>query len=85
MSLLKNVLILFLIAISVVQNWLLLAGALIIYYSLFYRLEALIGLAILIDGYFGNFAGWPWLSVLSIFWYLTFYSLRQKIVNMKEA
>lgn len=59
-----------LIIISFVQNWLWLCIALVLFFSLRYPSELLIVMAWLIDGYFGNFQTWPWLTTLAIGWFV---------------
>jgi hypothetical protein len=73
----------FAIAIAIMQNMFILAGIFICMFSLRYGALALILLAIMIDGYFGNFATVPWLSFTSLPWYLLAVYIRPKIVNLR--
>jgi len=70
-----------LIILTILQNWLLLAGGLIMWFSIQFGAATLIPLAILIDGYFGNFSSFPYLSSLAIVWYLLIEYLRPLIIN----
>jgi apolipoprotein N-acyltransferase len=71
------------IVFSLLQNWLFVAGIGVLIYSLRYSPVVLIPLAILIDGYFGNFYGMPYLSLFSVWWYMVSEYFRPKIVNLK--
>ena len=71
------------IIICVIQNWLLVAAALVLLFSLRHGAAALIVAAILIDGYFGNFYTTPYLSLFSVVWYIFAAFARTKIVNLK--
>ncbi len=73
------------IAFSILQNWLFVAAAAIVLFSLKYSSVMLIPLAILIDGYFGNFHSLPYLSLLSVWWYLVAEYFRPKVVNLRSV
>lgn len=75
----------FLIALSVLQNWLLVGFVLVMVFSYLYGASMLIPLAFLIDGYFGNFASWPYLSVFSVFWYLLVEYIRPKVARLNDS
>lgn len=79
MAIIVPIFLYFLIAISIVQNHFLLAGTLILIFSYKYSAAVLIPLAIVIDGYFGNFYTIPWLSFFSIVYYLLVDFLRPRI------
>jgi hypothetical protein len=66
---------------SYIQNWLLLATVAAILFSIKYNATALIPVAILIDGYFGNFYTIPTLSILSVFWFSVVEFLRPKFIR----
>lgn len=70
-----------LIAITILQNWLFLAAGIIILFSIQFGAATLIPLAILTDGYFGNFSSFPYLSSLAIVWYLLIEYIRPLIIN----
>ncbi len=69
------------VAVAIMQGWLLAALILVVVFSLRLGAAPLIPLAILIDGYFGNFYSLPLLSFLSVWWYLLVLYFRPKIVN----
>jgi hypothetical protein len=71
------------IAVAILQNMLILAGFLICLFSLNYGALALIPLAIVIDGYFGNFNTIPWLSFTALPWYLLTLYIRPKVANLR--
>ncbi len=71
-----------LITLSVLQDWLILAGVAIIIFSLRFNAAALIPLAIMIDGYFGHFHAIPFLSFFAIWWFLLVEYLRPKVFNI---
>jgi hypothetical protein len=58
------------IVIAVLQNWVGVALFLVALFSFWYKAATLIPLAFLIDGYFGNFHTIPYISIISIFWYV---------------
>jgi hypothetical protein len=70
-----------LIIIAILQNWLWLAGLLVLLFSLQFGAAALVPAAILIDGYFGNFYTWPYLSFAAIAWYVFIDYIRPKVLN----
>ncbi len=76
---------LFVIIFSFLQNWLLLALVLSVFYSLRFGAIILIPVAILIDGYFGNFHTWPYLSLLAVVWYVIIEYLRPKLIDRLET
>lgn len=71
------------ITFSVLQNWLVLACLSLLVFSFMNGAGYLIFLAILIDGYFGNFYNVPYLSLLAVWWYMLIFYLRPKVVNLK--
>lgn len=83
MGIITSILLYFLIAVLIIQNHLLLAAICILIFSFKNGALAFIPLAIVIDGYFGNFYTLPWLSFLSIVWYLFVDFLRPRIKNIK--
>jgi hypothetical protein len=50
-------------------------------YSLLYGAGLVIPVAILIDGYFGNFYSIPYLSLISVWWYILVDYVRPRIIN----
>ena len=70
---------------ATMQNWLLLAGVLIIVFSLRYKAASLIPLAILIDGYFGNFYTIPFLSLASVVWFMFIEYMHPKIISFRAT
>lgn len=71
------------VAISILQNWLLLAFVLLVWFSLRHGAVLFIPLAIMIDGYFGNFYSLPLLSFISVWWYLVVSYVNPKLSNFK--
>jgi hypothetical protein len=71
------------IIIFFVQNWLLLAIFCTVTFSVRYGALALIPLAIVLDGYFGNFYGVPYLSLMSVVWYIITGYMQPKLINFK--
>ena len=70
-----------LIPILILQNWLLFAAIVVVIFSARYGAVLLIPLAILIDGYFGNFYTVPYLSFLATLWYVLVEYIRPRIMN----
>lgn len=81
MKIFSAIFIYLLILVAILQNWLLLAAGLIILFSIQFSAAALIPIAILTDGYFGNFSSFPYLSLLAIVWYLLVEYIRPLIIN----
>lgn len=71
------------LTIAFLQNWLWLAVLLLLVCSFRYSAVMVIGLAVVVDGYFGNFFTVPYLSLLSVWWYLVVEYLRPKVVNTR--
>ena len=71
------------ITFTVLQNWLLTAAIATLMFSLRYGSITLIPLAILIDGYFGNFFTIPALSIGSILWFVVVDFLRPRFINFQ--
>lgn len=71
------------IIFSFVQNWLFLTAATILLFSLKFNSMMLIPLAMLFDGYFGNFFTIPILSIISILWFVLVELLRPKFINFQ--
>lgn len=74
-----------LLAIAILQNWLFVSGLLVILFSYQFGGVALVPLAFLIDGYFGNFTGVPYVSIFSIVWYLLVEYIRPKIARLGDS
>jgi hypothetical protein len=72
-----------LILISFLHNWLIVVTAGILFFSFKFGAGALIPLAVLMDGYFGNFYTVPYLSIFSIVWYIIISYTSNKVVNLK--
>lgn len=73
-----------LIVISIMQNWLLLAFFLIFLFSARFGTVALIPLAVMVDGYFGNYYSVPFLSFSSVAWFILFELLRPRFSSFKK-
>lgn len=84
MKILLPLILYFLIIISILQNWLWLAGGLVVWFSSKYGAISLILVAILIDGYYGNFYTVPYLSFYSVAWYIFVSFFRRKLLNKTE-
>ena len=74
-----------LILFSIIQNWLLAAALCVVVYSFRFGAVMLIPVAILIDGYFGNYEGVPYLSICSIMWYVLVEFVRPKLVDLTKT
>jgi hypothetical protein len=74
-----------LVIFSLLQGWLFPTFCLVLVYSFVYNSITLIPLAILMDGYFGNFYTVPVLSFLAVLWYIVVEYLRPKIANFKTT
>ena len=76
--------ILYLIIIfSIIQNWIAIAFLTVLLFSFMNGAGPLIFLAIVTDGYFGNFYGIPYLSLISVWWYVLIHYLKPKVINLK--
>lgn len=73
-----------LVIFSFIQGWELLAFSFILIFSFWYNAVALIPLAILIDGYFGNFYDIPVLSFMAVIWFVVVEYLQPKIANLRR-
>lgn len=69
---------------SFLQGWLLTAIAATVLYSVQYGALVFIPAAILIDGYFGNFQQIPYLSIVSILWFVSIEYVRPRIAALSE-
>lgn len=79
MNIIPAILLYVIIAVSIMQNWLVLSVLSVVFFSFRYNAAFLIPLAILIDGYYGNFYSIPYLSFFSVGWFLVVEYLRPKI------
>jgi hypothetical protein len=80
-----NVVLFALIALTITQNHVLIAFALVVWFT--YRVGAilLIPLAIIIDGYFGAFYSYPTITLVAILWYAASEFVRpQLLVQYKK-
>jgi len=67
------------IIFAVMQGWMVLAGFLIVLFSVRYSTLPLVFLAIALDGYYGNFFVIPYLSLASVVWYVLMEYIRPKL------
>lgn len=74
----------FTIIFSFLQNCLSLLLVSLVVFSIRFGAVSLIPVAILIDGYFGNFFGIPYLSFSVIMWFLLVEYLRPKIIDVES-
>ena len=70
-----------LIIFSLLHNVLWLSAIATVLFSLRFGATALVPLAIVIDGYFGNFHSVPYLSLFSIVWYSLVEYIRPTILH----
>ncbi|MFT7645044.1 MAG: hypothetical protein ACI9BF_000713 [Candidatus Paceibacteria bacterium] len=70
---------------SFMQGWPLLTFFLVIIFSLWHNPATFIPLAILMDGYFGNFASVPTLSILAVGWFVATEYIRPRITNLRNV
>ncbi|MEY3784376.1 MAG: hypothetical protein RLZZ230_698 [Candidatus Parcubacteria bacterium] len=71
------------IAIAILQNWLIVAVVFILIFSMRHGAILLLPMAIIIDGYFGNFYTLPMLSFTSVWWYLVVLYFRPILANLR--
>ncbi len=83
MKFLISIILFLAISVALLQDWLFLALVAIIIFSFRYGAAALIVLAILIDGYFGNFFQIPVLSFASIIWFIFVTQMSPVLVKFK--
>jgi len=67
------------------QNILIPAAILGLWFSFRFGAGFLIPAAIMIDGYFGNFYTFPYLSLFSILWYILTVYLSPRVIDLNEA
>ena len=65
------------------QGWGIFTIGLVLVFSFWYNAITLIPLAILLDGYFGNFNTLPVLSLVAVGWYVVVEYLRPKVANLR--
>lgn len=66
------------------QGWLILAFLALLAYSSAGSTAYLIPIAILLDGYFGNFSSVPLLSIAAVAWYLLSEYLRPRMISIVQ-
>jgi hypothetical protein len=71
------------IIISFIQNWLLASVIMIGVFSYHFNAASLIPVAIILDGYFGNFYTVPYLSLIAVSWYIAIGYIQPKLINFK--
>jgi hypothetical protein len=67
------------LALLILQDQLWMAAVAAGMFTLYFGAVAVVVLAILIDAYFGAFAGVPYLSVVAVVWYVGSELLRQRM------
>jgi len=72
------------ILFALLQGWLLVATAALLLFSAFGPTAILIPLAVLVDGYFGNFTSVPGLSIVAVGWYLLSEYLRPRMISIVQ-
>ncbi len=72
-------------ALSFLQGWYMVAALLVVIFSLRVSAVYLIPLAIILDGYYGNFYSLPLLSLGSVWWYLSIEFLKPRLKTLKFA
>jgi len=73
-----------LIILAFLQNWFFVLLATLLAFSFWFGAVALIPAAIVIDGYFGNFYGFPFLSLCSVGWFVFVEYVRPKVVQLEQ-
>jgi hypothetical protein len=68
--------------VAFLQGYLLAAFIALTLYSLRHGAGLVIPMAILLDGYFGNFYQLPYLSLLAVWWYLVIEYTRPRLANI---
>lgn len=69
---------------SFLQSWWLLFVLSLTVFSIQFGAVALIPIAILFDGYFGNYFGFPYLSFFAILWFVAVEFIRPKIIDLDQ-
>lgn len=72
------------IIFSFLQSWWFLFVLSLVVFSVRSGAIALIPIAILIDGYFGNYFGFPYLSFSAILWSMIVEFVRPKIIDLEQ-
>ncbi|NCT02049.1 hypothetical protein GW766_02240 [Candidatus Parcubacteria bacterium] len=70
------------IGFSIMHNWLLFAGLCISIFSIRHGAIMLIPLAIVLDGYYGNYYSLPYVSLLAVVWYIVIEQIRPRIFDL---
>lgn len=71
-----------LILFSFMQNWALLLACALALYSIRYSTLVFLPTALLLDGYYGNYYVFPYLTFAALVWYLMTEYLRPKVVSV---
>ena len=71
--------------IAVMQQWLWLAVATIVWFSWRYTPAAFVPAAVVLDGYYGSFYTVPLLSIGAVAWLLAVEYLRPKLVSIRKV
>lgn len=71
------------VILSFLQNWFFVMLVGLLAFSFWFGAAALIPAAIIIDGYFGNFYEFPYLSVYSVGWFVLVEYVRPKVVQLE--
>ncbi|MCA9362150.1 hypothetical protein KC906_02130 [Candidatus Kaiserbacteria bacterium] len=74
-----------LIAIAIMQAWLLVACVAVSIYSFRFGTMLLLPLFFVLDGYFGNFYKIPYLSIGGILWFLFVEYVRPRISSVRNT
>ena len=69
------------LVIAFMQSWLLLAAACLTVVSFKSNAAYLIPIAIIMDGYYGAFYSFPWLSVSAVLWFLVIEYVKPRMTS----
>jgi hypothetical protein len=72
-----------LVIIAFMQSWFLLMITALLTFSFWFGAVAFVPAAIVIDGYFGNYYGFPYLSICAVGWFLFVEYVRPKVVKLE--
>lgn len=73
------------LTVAILQSWWVLVGACFLLFSWWSNTVFLIPLAVLLDGYFGNFHHVPVFSLLAVGWYLVVESIKPRLRAMGQS
>lgn len=70
------------VLLTFMHNWLVVSFGVLVLFSIWFGAAFFIPAAIMIDGYFGNYYSFPYLSLLSVVWFMLIEYIRPKIIDV---